>query len=159
MQDRHYQPTMYKQAMPFPRKLIPILSFLTVGFIIWLFKPLLPGPTISWSPGPESGLTQILLGQDTGKQKAIVAQEENDRQANSRPVTNNPFQPGAVKPVGMPYSKTLVIPRTSSEDVSWIRENFGGSEYITAAIYKVDDVNAELHPPKNKGHEVMVYLT
>ena len=27
------------------------------------------------------------------------------------------------------------------------------------AIYVVDDPSAPLHPPKNKGHEVMVYLT
>ena len=27
------------------------------------------------------------------------------------------------------------------------------------AIYVVDDPYAPLHPPKNKGHEVMVYLT
>lgn len=156
--DPHYQPTMFKQVMLFPRKLIPILSFLTLGFIVW-FKPLLPVPTIGWSSVLESGLAQILLGQDTGKQKAIVAPEHDDPQTNSRPMMNNPFQPGMVKPVGMPYTKTLVTPRTSSEDVSWIRENFGGSDFIKAAIYTVDDVNAELHPPKNKGHEVMVYLT
>ncbi|KAE9379348.1 hypothetical protein N431DRAFT_499955 [Stipitochalara longipes BDJ] len=158
---RSASPTiMYQPKMPFPRKLNPILSFLTIGVIIWLFRPLLPVPTISWTPAPESRLTQILLGQDTRqKQKAIVAQEQEDPQANLRPVTNNPFKSGATKPVGMPYTKTLVIPRTSREDVSWIAENFGRNEYLQAAIYTVDDVTAELHPPKNKGHEVMVYLT
>jgi len=150
---------MYQPKMPFPRKLIPILSCLAVGFVIWLCRPLLLVPTLSWGPTLDSTPGQILLGNaPEQKQKAIVAEEE-DQQANSRPVTNNPFQPGAAKPVGMPYTKTLVIPRTSKEDVSWIADNFGGDEYIRAAIYNVDDVNAELHPPKNKGHEVMVYLT
>ena len=159
-QGPHYQLTMFKQATPIPKKLIPILSFLTVGFIVWLFKPLLPVPPATrWSFGLESGLAQILLGIDTGKQKTIVAPEHDDPQANSTPVMNNPFQPGTVKPVGMPYTKTLVTPRTSSEDVSWIEENFGETELIKAAIYTVDDVNAELHPPMNKGNEVMVYLT
>ncbi|RJE16641.1 hypothetical protein PHISCL_11022, partial [Aspergillus sclerotialis] len=27
------------------------------------------------------------------------------------------------------------------------------------AVYAVDDPSAPLHPPKNKGHEVMVYLS
>jgi hypothetical protein len=151
---------MFKQTIPFPKKWIPILSLLTVGFIVWLFRPLLPVPTINWTPGSEFGIRQELQGQEAGQtQKAIVAQEQDDRLANSRPVANNPFQPGTVKPVGVPYTKTLVIPRTLKEDVSWIAENFGGNKFITAAIYTVDDVNAELHPPKNKGHEVMVYLT
>lgn len=161
-QHSDYQPTkaMYQHMMPFPRKSIPILLFLAVGFFLWLFKPLLPIPTINWAPGAESGPTNILLGKDPGqKQKTIVAQEQEDLQANSGPVTNNPFQSGTVKPVGMPYTKTLIVPRTSNEDVSWIAENFGGNSYINTAIYTVDDVNAELHPPKNKGHEVMVYLT
>jgi hypothetical protein len=146
--------------MPFPRKLIPILSFFAFGVITWLFEHLLPVPTINWIAGPESGLAQILLGQDLGrKQKAIVEQEHEDLEANSRPVMNNPFQPGTVKPAGMPYTKTLVLARTSSEDVSWVEENFGGNKFIRAAIYTVDDENSVLHTPENKGHEVMVYLT
>ena len=151
---------MYQPNMPFPRKLIPILSFLTVGFFIWLFKPLLPVPTISWAVTPESGLAQVLQGQDLGKaQKAIVAQDQEGQRANLRPVTNSPFKAGVVKPVGMRYTKTLVVPRTKKEDVLWITESFGGDEYIKAAIYTVDDETAELRPPENKGHEVMVYLT
>jgi hypothetical protein len=53
----------------------------------------------------------------------------------------------------------LVVPRTSNEDVAWISENFNGNELVKAAIYTVDDMDAELHPPRNKGHEVMVYLS
>ena len=69
------------------------------------------------------------------------------------------FQRGVLKAVGEPYTKAIVIPKTIEEDVSWIEENFGGDENIKKAIYVVDDPAAELHPPKNKGHEVMVYLS
>lgn len=53
----------------------------------------------------------------------------------------------------------LVIPRTKDEEISWVQENFGGDAYINASIYSVDDFSAALHPPMNKGHEVMVYLS
>lgn len=69
------------------------------------------------------------------------------------------FKPGNAKPVGSTYTKTLVMPRTTEEDVSWVKDNFGPGSGIRAAIYVVDDAKAELHPPKNKGNEVMVYLT
>ena len=42
------------------------------------------------------------------------------------------------------------------EDTSWVKQKLPD---IPAAIYVVDDPSAEYHPPKNKGHEVMVYLT
>ena len=58
-----------------------------------------------------------------------------------------------------PYTKTLVIPRTKDEDVTWIDEHFGGDPHITQSIYIADDPLAELHPPQNKGNEVMTYLS
>ena len=151
---------MFKPAMPVPKRWISLLSLFAVGFIVWLFRPWLQLPTDSGTPGSGSGTREEWAGQDTGqKQKTIGEQDEDNGQANSKPVTNNPFQLGTVKPAGVPYTKTLVIPRTLKEDVSWIAENFNGDEFIRAAIYTVDDANAELHPPENKGHEVMVYLT
>ncbi|KAJ5626108.1 hypothetical protein N7510_002417 [Penicillium lagena] len=66
------------------------------------------------------------------------------------------FEPGVPKPPGQEYSKVIVAPRTKYEDTSWMEEEL--PEYGTA-VYWVDDPTAELHVPKNKGHEVMVYLT
>jgi hypothetical protein len=54
------------------------------------------------------------------------------------------------------YTRTLVIPRLTSENVSWIEEELPD---LDTAIYVVNDPNAPLHPPKNKGNEAMVYLT
>lgn len=66
------------------------------------------------------------------------------------------FIPGTPKPPGSEYSKMLVIPRTTREDVDWIAEEL--PDWGTA-IYTADDPSAPLHPPTNKGHEVMIYLT
>ena len=67
------------------------------------------------------------------------------------------FQPGNTKPSGSNYTKTLVVPRMTEESVDWMDEHLPPE--ITRAVYVVDNPKAPLHPPKNKGHEVMVYLT
>jgi hypothetical protein len=66
------------------------------------------------------------------------------------------FVPGIAKPPGAEYSKRLVVPRTKTEDVSWIDTELPDWD---TAIYVANDPHAPLHPPSNKGHEVMVYLT
>ncbi|KAL8792954.1 MAG: hypothetical protein Q9195_004451 [Heterodermia aff. obscurata] len=62
------------------------------------------------------------------------------------------FQPGVPKVPGSDYSRVIVIPRTKDEDIAWIAEELPGLEL---SVYVVDEPNAPLHPPKNKGHEVM----
>lgn len=55
------------------------------------------------------------------------------------------------------YSKTLVISKTKKDNTSWVvEEDLAGWD---TAVYVVDDPSAPLHPPKNKGHEAMVYFT
>lgn len=66
------------------------------------------------------------------------------------------YSPGTSAPRNYKYTKTLVVPRTKEEDVSWMEQL---PSDIERAIYIVNDRHAPLHPPKNKGHEVMVYLT
>ncbi|OJJ46056.1 hypothetical protein ASPZODRAFT_152288 [Penicilliopsis zonata CBS 506.65] len=66
------------------------------------------------------------------------------------------YHPGVPKPPGSNYSKILVAPRMTEEDTSWIAKELPDWE---SAIYVADDPTAELHPPMNKGHEVMVYLS
>lgn len=66
------------------------------------------------------------------------------------------FAQGTPKPHGSNYTRALIIPRTTSEDVSWITtENLS----VIPLIYTVDDPKSPLRTPRNKGHEVMVYLT
>lgn len=66
------------------------------------------------------------------------------------------FVQGVAKPSGENYSMMLVIARTQKEDVSWMERDIPD---IEKAIYVADDPSAPLHPPVNKGHEVMIYLT
>ncbi|OAX81215.1 hypothetical protein ACJ72_04441 [Emergomyces africanus] len=63
---------------------------------------------------------------------------------------------GVPKPPGSNYSRALIVPRLQKEDASWISAKLKDVEEF---VYVVDDPSAPLHPPINKGHEAMVYLT
>lgn len=71
---------------------------------------------------------------------------------NPRPV----FKPGSPMPPEHNFTSTLIIAKTKHENVNWILEKMPEQQ---TAVYVADDPSAPLHPPKNKGHEVMVYLS
>ncbi|KAJ9629859.1 hypothetical protein H2203_002241 [Taxawa tesnikishii (nom. ined.)] len=54
------------------------------------------------------------------------------------------------------YTQSLVVASTTHEDTSWTKEL---TTNLTTYIYLADDETAPLHPPQNKGHETMIYLT
>lgn len=66
------------------------------------------------------------------------------------------FHPGVPKPLGSTYSRVMVVPRLQSDNISWISDELPD---VDMAVFVANDPLAELHPPKNKGHEVMVYLS
>ncbi|KAH0286430.1 hypothetical protein KCU62_g6747, partial [Aureobasidium sp. EXF-3399] len=66
------------------------------------------------------------------------------------------FSRGSAKPPGSNYTRGLTIARMKHEDTSWVdEEDLDLEQYI----YVVDDPEASLRVPQNKGHEAMVYLT
>jgi hypothetical protein len=147
--------------MSFPKKWIPIFSGITVIFILWLFEPLIPRSTVTWHTSIMSIEKDHKVGsnatQDQNRETELEAEE--DKQRNPFSAANMPFLTISLKHIGQPYSKALVIPKTKEEDIGWILENFSENENMRHAIYTVDDFSSALHAPKNKGHEVMVYLS
>ncbi|PGG95887.1 hypothetical protein AJ79_09824 [Helicocarpus griseus UAMH5409] len=73
-----------------------------------------------------------------------------------QPLPRPNFKPGVPKPPGSNYSRALIVPRLKKEDAGWMTAELKNIEQF---VYVVDDPAAPLHPPVNKGHEVMVYLT
>jgi hypothetical protein len=150
--------------MPYPKKWIPVLAVVTAVLLVWIFEPLLPRPRIIWYVPRYEPIQVEPLGSPfihqygNGKSEDETARTSEDP-ANQLGAAQMPFRPGTVKAIGEVYTKTLVVPRTTEEDVGWIEENFGGNPNFRQAIYTVDDVSSTLHPPRNKGHEVMVYLS
>ncbi len=66
------------------------------------------------------------------------------------------FHPGILKPLGSTYSRVMVIPRLQRDNISWVSDELPD---VDTAVYIANDPMAALHPPKNKGHEVMIYLS
>ncbi|GIC88045.1 uncharacterized protein Aud_004436 [Aspergillus udagawae] len=57
------------------------------------------------------------------------------------------------------FTRTVVIAKLEEEDASWIDTLVQTDPCLSSAVYTVDNPNATLTVPQNKGHEVMVYLT
>lgn len=55
-----------------------------------------------------------------------------------------------------PLGKTMVVGRMKDDNTTWLFDNFSDWNKM---IYTVDDRNADLTVPQNKGRESMVYLT
>ncbi|KAL8694410.1 MAG: hypothetical protein Q9218_000902 [Villophora microphyllina] len=54
------------------------------------------------------------------------------------------------------YSRVMVIPRMQEDDISWIVKELPD---LDVAVYVANNPRALMHPPRNKGHEVMIYLS
>ena len=54
------------------------------------------------------------------------------------------------------YSRALIISRQANEEISWASIHL---PHIVRHIYTTNEAGSSLHTPRNKGHEVIVYLT
>jgi hypothetical protein len=95
---------------------------------------------------------EVVSGKPNPSQGESFSQDVDYK--NYNPKQN--FQPGTSKPMGYNFSSILVVPKVHDEDTNWLQEEV---PWQKTAVYVADDPNAPLHPPKNKGHEVMIYLS
>ncbi|KAJ9658039.1 hypothetical protein H2201_007934 [Coniosporium apollinis] len=146
--------------MPPQRRYIPLLAFATFALIFVLYRSSSARET--WRTLPQHvGMGESIPDDSDDAQPPELVQDYSSANSTQSPksLTSHAkpnFQPGTAYPPGHEYTRILVIPRTHDEDISWISEEL--PEWRTA-IYTVDDPLSPLHPPKNKGHEVMVYLS
>ncbi|PVH85051.1 hypothetical protein DL98DRAFT_452486 [Cadophora sp. DSE1049] len=133
-----------------------LLCFITAAALLWICAPSRTKSRLSFVEGTHFWL-------HTNSTTAHGIQEfqipHEDKHAPNLSAVKTAFQAGTVKPVGQRYTRTLVVPRTASENTDWVQEYFQKDEYFDYKIYVVDAVDAPLSVPQNKGHEVMVYLT
>ncbi|ORY19801.1 hypothetical protein BCR34DRAFT_527414 [Clohesyomyces aquaticus] len=138
------------------RKLVPFLAVVIVLLVFFLYQSTTVRDT--WRGLPQHvGLGEHVGGgkpPDTEQEESPQGQQKDPDFANWNPKPN--FQPGSKMPPGYNYTSVLVIAKTKEEDTSWMDKELPDQE---KAIYVADDPEAPLHPPKNKGHEVMVYLS
>lgn len=146
--------------MPSPRSLLPLLAIATVAFFSFLYYS--TNVKESWRGLPQKiGLGET-VPEPTSSKTADAAESASSGEghgAKPKPTkwSSIPkFEAGVGMPADYNFTTVLVVPRTREEDVDWIDENL--PDYQTA-VYVADDRSAPLHPPKNKGHEVMIYLS
>ncbi|KAL8670922.1 MAG: hypothetical protein Q9168_004554 [Polycauliona sp. 1 TL-2023] len=80
---------------------------------------------------------------------------EHDQQPIPERARVASFVPGSPDPRS-DYSRIMVVPRMQEDDIAWISKELPG---LNVSIYVANNPKAGSHPPKNKGHEVMIYLT
>ena len=137
------------------------LILFLAGFVFIVLYLQIPKTKTAWKELPqvvglgeygdegEESLPPAGIGQDLFTGKTEVQEAEN---VASHPINTT----STLKPPGSTYSRVLVIAKTKEEDTHWLDELLPDVE---KAVYVADDSSAALHPPKNKGHEVMIYLT
>lgn len=86
----------------------------------------------------------------------ILVQQSSNLSRVSSSASPDVNRLGSAKPPGSLYSRVLVVPRLRDDDISWIAEELSD---LKVAVYVANDPTASWHPPKNKGHEVMIYFT
>ena len=145
----------------------PAACALTFVFILlFLWKDQSPPSLQSQDPGKPRGYgreptqpaelpTRPL---ETTPAHPIYSSEVKPDRAAEASQSQPSYVPGTPKPVGENYSRTLVLASTSEEETQWI-SHLAGDPNLSTIVYVVDNPNATYTVPKNKGHEVMVYLT
>ena len=111
----------------------------------------------------QSSPSEYKLGKDAGtfRDDLVWSIPDNDdsitglqgSDATSQSLHFHSASPKQLEPM---YNLVLVITRLESDNISWIYDEL--PEFDTA-VYTADDRLAALHPPRNKGHEVMIYLS
>lgn len=136
------------------RKALPIFSVIVVIFFLFFHSRTVRD---SWRGLP----THIGLGEHITDDELGPPGADGESPKGKEPdyITWNPkvdFKGGSPMPPGHNYTSVLVIAKTKEEDVGWMDSEIPEQQ---KAVYVADDPKAPLHPPKNKGHEVMIYLS
>jgi hypothetical protein len=63
---------------------------------------------------------------------------------------------GKLKSIKSTFSRAVVISCLSERETEWVKNELSD---IWLTAYVANDTAATLHPPRNKGHEVMIYLS
>lgn len=125
------------------KKVIQLLAITAFILVIWTLHSShvsslgRPNGTISYIPNKE---TQAGVKYGDSMNSTI-----SQNMSNSAPETH-----------GSRFTRTIVTACLDTKEIAWMHEELLS---IDLSIYIANDLTAYLHPPKNKGHEVMTYLT
>lgn len=141
--------------MAIPRRLYPLAAIVVSLTGIFVFSGI-TDPRVSFNASAKAMSPHASAAYDHQSPSKTSSVDASSMLSIFPP--RSTFSPGTPKLPGSNYTRALLIARTSSENVSWIQTELSDPNLETI-IYTADDPTAQLHPPKNKGHEVMIYLT
>ena len=152
--------------MSFPRRLLPLFCIATLLVAVYIITGLNDHQTSSSSlwrvyghvgEGEVVGSESLQLATTASLSSIILATEPSsipdvqiEQHAAAAPAPAHAPSPPRT------YTQVMVVPCTKNENTSWIERELPGLETV---IYVANDPDATLHPPRNKGHEAMIYLT
>ncbi|XP_014559268.1 hypothetical protein COCVIDRAFT_92483 [Bipolaris victoriae FI3] len=133
------------------RNVIPLLAvFVVLSITAFFYSDIRTSET--WRSFPQHVGLGEHIGSNAQPHSADPLGDPDYTNWNPKPV----FKPGSPMPPGHNYTSTLIIAKTKKEDIGWLLEKVPEQD---RAVYVADDPTAPLHPTKNKGHEVMIYLS
>jgi hypothetical protein len=150
-----------------PRRLIVVFVLTIILIITFTYRESIPQQPWRSLPLEKIGLGEIEEGAQGPAENGTATPIEGDTTPSPGEATTpagagkevKPFPGGKAKPAGHKYTKNLIIASIKKEDTAWLDETFPPGSHVNVSKYVADDPSAPLHPLKNKGHEVMVYLT
>ncbi|MCJ1409237.1 hypothetical protein MMC19_003315 [Ptychographa xylographoides] len=134
-----------------------VATFLAALFGVYVIGPEAAMPARAFGGMASSGSNLVVSTNSTTATRfpgsslgPVSLSQLGQSEAKTTPAT------GQSAPSSSNYTRVLVVPKTLKDSIEWISKRLPD---VDVAIYYVDDPHATLHPPMNKGHEVMVYLT
>ncbi|KAL8821760.1 MAG: hypothetical protein Q9223_000233 [Gallowayella weberi] len=129
---------------------------MVIATILVAFFYSLAAPTES-DKGPQTGGFDdtIISFPSTGLASSTHGNPELDEEPAPQRSMSTVFTAASPHAVSN-YSRVMVLPRMQEDGVAWISKELPG---LDVSVYVANDPRASPHPPKNKGHEVMIYLT
>ncbi|KAF2110436.1 hypothetical protein BDV96DRAFT_584003 [Lophiotrema nucula] len=138
------------------RRIVPFVALTVVLLVFFLYQSTTVRDTVRQLP-QHVGLGDHLQDEEPldnagGELSGGKPKDPDYKEWNPRP----DFKKGSRLEPGHNYTSTLIIAKTKDEDVDWMQRELPDQD---TALWVADDPTAPLHSPKNKGHEVMTYLS
>ena len=139
------------------KKSIQLTTTIIFAVCIFIFRRYYYSHLIQYHPLAGSHEQEYSQHRFASVQKGITPAQDFIRLGSAR-ILSRPSrsQLGNSNPGESVYSRVLVIPCLNETETDWVKTELSGVELVT---YVANETGTTLHPPRNKGHEVMVYLS
>ncbi|KAL8972919.1 MAG: hypothetical protein Q9183_000270 [Haloplaca sp. 2 TL-2023] len=136
------------------KRIVQVFSFGAAMILLAFFYGVV---TRNESPSTShaGGLEETIIDTQTRVPTALSSRYKVDEQSPPQRSMKTSFH-SETSSTTSTYSLVMVLPRMQDDDISWIAQEL---PQLNISVYVANNPRAPKHPPKNKGHEVMIYLS